>query len=273
MLRLRNSGIQTVRTKALRRTRRTMHIQHLPMRWGRGDNYAYLLTDCTTKESWLIDPANPEDIDESLVRASNVKAVVNSHHHYDHSSGNEHYKKLLGVKVIGGSDCNNVGYTPRDGEKLTLGRDLQITAIYTPCHTQDSICYFAEDTTTGEKALFTGDTLFTAGCGRFFEGEPDEMLSSLAKLKALPGDTKVYPGHEYTKSNAAFAQTVMDNQVLQSLIKFCEHNEVTTGKFTIADELAFNPFMNCESDDLKAKFHADTSADLMRLFRRMKNSF
>lgn len=250
-----------------------MHVQYLPMRWGRGDNYAYLITDESTKDSWLIDPANPEDISEETLSKVNVVNIVNTHHHYDHAGGNDHYKKLLKVPIVGGKDCPSVDVVPQDGEKIQLGSNLEITAIHTPCHTQDSICYYFADNKTGEKAVFTGDTLFTAGCGRFFEGEPSEMVTSLNKLAQLPKTTVVYPGHEYTKGNAKFALSVMDNEPLRQLMDYSDKNEFTTGKYTIEDELAFNPFMRCDDDELKAKFHCSDDIQLMGLFREMKNNF
>jgi hydroxyacylglutathione hydrolase len=267
------SFLKTTLSKQPQQHIRKMHIQYLPMRWGSGDNYAYLLTDPATRDSWLIDPANPEDIPVSKFEGINLKAVVNTHHHYDHAGGNGHYKDLFKVPVIGGRDSPLVDNSPIDGETLKLGQDLEIKAIHTPCHTQDSICYFVRNVKTDEKALFTGDTLFTAGCGRFFEGEPDQMLNSLDKLAKLPAETVVYPGHEYTKSNAKFAATVLDNKPLKDLIEFCDVNEFTTGKFTISDELNFNPFMRCHDDELKAKLHVAEDADLMGLLRQMKNSF
>ncbi|ONH66535.1 Hydroxyacylglutathione hydrolase, cytoplasmic isozyme [Cyberlindnera fabianii] len=250
-----------------------MHIKSIPMRWGSGDNYAYILTDTATKSSWLIDSAFPKDIPESSFSDVKIDAIVNTHHHGDHSGGNATYKKKFGVQIIAGRDSPLVDYTPADGEVLQLGQDVSIKAIHTPCHTQDSICYFAEDKKTGEKALFSGDTLFNSGCGRFFEGTPKEMLDSLGKLARLPSDTVVYPGHEYTKSNVKFSKTVLKNEALDKLDDFCKENEVTTGKFTIKDELAFNPFMRCDDEELKAKLHVADDAELMGLLREMKNNF
>lgn len=125
--------------------------------------------------------------------------------------------------------------TPADGEGWTIG-SIAVKGLYTPCHTQDSICWFMEDGGS-ERAVFTGDTLFHAGCGKFFEGSAEEMNTALNKtLAALPDDTKVFPGHEYTKSNVKFAVSVLQNEAIKKLQAFAEANRETQGKFTIGDE-------------------------------------
>lgn len=124
--------------------------------------------------------------------------------------------------------------TPTHNSTFNLG-SIKITALHTPCHTQDSICFFFEDGT--QRAVFTGDTLFIGGCGRFFEGNATEMHKALNEvLAALPDDTKVYPGHEYTKGNVRFAKKVLSNEAIAKLDKFSQENKETQGKFTIGDE-------------------------------------
>jgi len=101
--------------------------------------------------------------------------------------------KSYSVPIIGGKDCPKVSKTPSHGETFTIGQDIKVKALHTPCHTQDSICYLFEDSATNDRAVFTGDTLFIGGCGRFFEGTPAEMHKALNEtLAALPDDTKVY---------------------------------------------------------------------------------
>lgn len=100
------------------------------------------------------------------------------------------YSEFSGKPIIGGKDCEGVTKTPANGEGFNIG-SIAVKALYTPCHTQDSICWFMQD--GDDKAVFTGDTLFHGGCGRFFEGTPQEMETALNKtLAALPDDTKVY---------------------------------------------------------------------------------
>lgn len=253
-----------------------MHISAIPMRWGSGDNYCYLLSDQSSKDSWIIDPAEPKDINNYLKTHNpsfNLKAIVNTHHHYDHSDGNAYFvEKYKDVPVIAGKDSPLVTHTPDHNSVIQLSLNISITALHTPCHTQDSICYFAHDKSTDEKAVFTGDTLFTSGCGRFFEGTPSQMNSLLNQVLAkLPKDTKVYPGHEYTKSNVKFSSRILDNVAMKNLSKFVDENEQTTGKFTIGDELEFNPFMRLD-DPVVQRATGETDGDkVMGKLREMKN--
>jgi hydroxyacylglutathione hydrolase len=136
--------------------------------------------------------------------------------------------------VVGGRDCALVAETPGHNSKFKIG-SINVTALHTPCHTQDSICFFLED--GQDRAVFTGDTLFIGGCGRFFEGTPKEMHKALNEvLAALPDDTKVYPGHEYTKGNVKFAKQVLNNSAIKKLDDYSQANKETQGKFTIGDE-------------------------------------
>lgn len=152
-------------------------------------------------------------------------------------------------------------------------------------HTRDSICYYVKDPETDERCIFTGDTLFTAGCGRFFEGTGEEMDAALNKTiletvgKENWDKTKVYPGHEYTNSNVKFVRRIYpqagENKALDRLEQFCSENEVTTGQFTLKDEVEFNPFMRLD-DPTVQKAVGDTNnswnrAKIMDELRKMKN--
>ena len=254
-----------------------MHIESIPMRWGLGDNYAYLLIDDKSKNAWLIDSAVPEEV-TSYINSKKpqyeLKAIVNTHHHYDHSDGNPYFhKKYPDLPIIAGKDSPLVTYTPSHEEVIDLGDNLSITALHTPCHTQDSICYYVKDAKTGEKAVFTGDTLFISGCGRFFEGTGAEMNVALNKILAnLPKDTKVYPGHEYTKSNVKFSSKILQNEEINKLKLFCEENEYTTGKSTIGDELQCNPFMRLLDPQVQEKTGLTDPDQVMDKLREMKNN-
>ncbi|KFY39466.1 hypothetical protein V495_05926 [Pseudogymnoascus sp. VKM F-4514 (FW-929)] len=228
---------------------RAMHIKSIPMSWGKGDNYAYLVIDEKTKDAVIIDPAYTEDVIPTLsplVKSGeiNLTAIVNTHHHRDHAGGN---RKILSeyadkkLPVIGGKDSDAVTQTPAHNGGFSFG-SIAVKALHTPCHTQDSICWFMQD--GDQKVVFTGDTLFHGGCGRFFEGSAEEMDTALNKtLGSLPDDTKVYPGHEYTKANAKFGESVSKSKGVAELVKVARENEQTTGRWTIADEKKHNVFM------------------------------
>jgi len=258
---------------------RAMHIQSIPMWTGSSDNYAYLVIDDKSKDAVIIDPANPDEVAPVLKEQIssgkiNLTAIVNTHHHWDHAGGN---KKLLahsefkGKPIIGGKDCEGVTRTPKNGEGFKIG-DIAVKALYTPCHTQDSICWFMEDSTG--RVIFTGDTLFHGGCGRFFEGTPEEMDTALNKtLAAVPDDTKVYPGHEYTKANVKFAMSVLQSEPVKKLHTFAENNKETQGKFTIGDEKKHNVFMRMDDPEIQKATGKTDPVEVMAKLREMKNNF
>ncbi|KAK5122047.1 hypothetical protein LTR85_004293 [Meristemomyces frigidus] len=252
-----------------------MHIESIPMWEGSGNNYAYLVTDDKTKDAVIIDPANPSEVLPSLKKAvdggTNIKSLINTHHHHDHAGGNVEMLKTYSVPIIGGKDCAKVTKTPSHGETFTIGEGIKVKALHTPCHTQDSICYLFED---GEdRAVFTGDTLFIGGCGRFFEGTPEEMDKALNDtLAALPDDTKVYPGHEYTKGNVKFGIKVLQTQPVKKLESFADSNKQTQGKFTIGDEKQHNVFMRLDDPTVKKFTGKENRVDVMGALREAKNS-
>lgn len=182
------------------------------------DNYAYLLVDNSGKVA-VIDPSTAEPVKQLLdEKGLTLDYVLNTHHHWDHTGGNTALKKAYGCKVIGPqSDAHRIEDMDeglKEGDAFMLG-DTALQILETPGHTSGHIClYSAED-----KALFCGDTLFSMGCGRLFEGTPEQMWNSLQKIIALPDDTRIYCGHEYTLSNGEFCLGVeKDNADLQQRV-------------------------------------------------------
>ncbi|KAK0752359.1 beta-lactamase-like protein [Schizothecium vesticola] len=265
-----------------------MRIQSIPMWVGSSDNYAYLVVDDKTKDAVIIDPAHPSEVAPVLKKAIddgsiNLTAIVNTHHHWDHAGGNTELASppflstpaltTLGSKVdiIGGKDCQKVTKTPQHGDSFSIG-SIAVKALHTPCHTQDSICWFMQD--GDEKVVFTGDTLFHGGCGKFFEGTGEEMHKALnVVLAALPDDTKVFPGHEYTKSNVRFGLSVLQSDAVRNLEAFAEKNKETQGQFTIGDEKKHNVFMRPQDPEIQKATGETDPVAIMTKLREMKNSF
>ncbi|KAK4457760.1 hydroxyacylglutathione hydrolase [Cladorrhinum samala] len=260
-------------------TSRKMHVRSIPMWTGSHDNYAYLVVDDKSKDAVIIDPAHPTEVLPVLQQAIKdgeikLKAIVNTHHHWDHAGGNEEVLAGLGtpsLDIIGGKDCKKVTKTPKHNEEFKIG-DITVKALHTPCHTQDSICYYMED--GDDKVVFTGDTLFIGGCGRFFEGTGEEMHKALnVTLASLHDDTRVYPGHEYTKSNVKFGASILQSDPVLSLQAFADDCKETQGKFTIGDEKKHNVFMRPQDPEIQKATGETDPVAIMSKLREMKNNF
>ena len=181
------------------------------------DNYAYLLVCPETKEAAIIDPSEPEPVLAALQdggrRPGDVKvvAILDTHHHPDHTGGNVEVAKRLGIERIYGyaADKGRIpGQTEflEEGATFTIG-SLLVRVIHIPGHTTGAIAYLVTRE-PHDPIVFTGDTMFVGGCGRIFEGDPPMMHASLSKLAKLEPRTQVYCGHEYTESNLRFAAHV-----------------------------------------------------------------
>lgn len=221
------------------------------------DNYAYLVVDDASKQCGVVDCAEAGKVlAEVNGRGLQLIAVLPTHWHFDHVGGNEDLVRAVpGLRVYGAR--GERGRIPAqthavdDGDTVEVG-SLKGRVIGIPAHTNGHIAYYF----SGLNAVFTGDTLFIAGCGRVFEGRAQTMVESLAKLSALPDSTQVYCGHEYTEKNLRFALTLEpNNQALKSKYEWTR-NVRAEGKYTIpstiGDEKQFNPFLRTGSPELRA---------------------
>ncbi|KAI8374341.1 hydroxyacylglutathione hydrolase [Radiomyces spectabilis] len=240
------------------------------------DNYAYLLLDESSKKAAAVDPVEPNKVLDALKEYPDYQlvSILTTHHHADHAGGN---KKMLqlhqDLKCYGGSEqVQGVTDIVRAGDKLEIGH-LQIQPMPTAGHTMDHVCYHVKDK-TGD-AVFTGDCLFSSGCGRFFEGSPSDMWKALSALMELPDETKVYFGHEYTRANLKFARTVEpDNKEMQEKWEWAQKTECTTPS-TIKNEKLTNPFLRVEAPSVRqAVLKSDKPApaqEVLGLLRKMKD--
>ena len=215
------------------------------------DNYGFLLVEPESGFCATIDtPDGVEIAKEFDRRGLTLTHILNTHHHPDHVGGNLFLKEKYGATIVGpkadAKRIPGIDIALADGEVFKFGV-YDIHLIHTPGHTLGHCAYYVPS----EESVFVGDTVFTMGCGRLFEGTPAQMYSSMAKLAALPADTKVYCAHEYTLSNAAFAVTAEpDNLDLRAAVKAAKAlraQSQPTVPTTIAAELKTNPFMRAET--------------------------
>lgn len=244
------------------------------------DNYIYLLHEPDGGETAVVDPAVAEPVLEALRQNGwKLDYVFNTHHHGDHVGANLQLKQLTGCKIVGaGADRDRIpgiDITVGDGDTIMLGRQ-SFRVIATPGHTSGHVVYYCADS----EALFCGDTLFSLGCGRLFEGSAEEMWQSLQKLKSLPGNTRVYCAHEYTEANGRFALTIeTDNADLQRRVNEVaelRHRNLSTLPSTMALELATNPFLREHSPSLRQAVAAgenDSPAVVFAKVRLLKDQF
>lgn len=216
------------------------------------DNYVWLIK--AGADVAVVDPAVDGPVEEELARRGwRLTRILNTHHHNDHVGANLALKARHGCTIVGPradrARIPGLDVDVADGEFYALD-GAQARVFDVPGHTRGHIAYwFAED-----RALFCGDTLFALGCGRLFEGTPAQMWRSLGKLRALPGDTRVYCAHEYTQSNARFALSVdPDNEALRAragLIDLARAKGEATVPSLLAEEKATNPFLRADDPDL-----------------------
>mmetsp|Transcript_29119 Transcript_29119/g.36546 ORF Transcript_29119/g.36546 Transcript_29119/m.36546 type:complete len:350 (+) Transcript_29119:59-1108(+) len=248
------------------------------------DNYAYLLVDPTSQKCACVDPAEPEKLLEAAQsRGLKLDTLLCTHHHWDHAGGNEKMAKMVpGIEVVSSSyeSIPEVTTALKDGDEFLFG-NLKVKALYTPCHTKGHILFYitpANDQASGDPILFSGDTLFVGGCGRFFEGDASQMTRALMEVAAkLPKETKVFCGHEYTLGNLAFAESVEPNNTeLLNKLQWAK-SQLEQGKYTIpstiGEELTYNPFMRVDQPSVKSATGAQDPERVMHLLREMKNNF
>ncbi|KAL1923119.1 uncharacterized protein VTP21DRAFT_9495 [Calcarisporiella thermophila] len=240
------------------------------------DNYSYIIIDEKTNDAAVVDPAEPSKVVHVLNQTgAKLSSIFTTHHHPDHAGGNvELVSRKPGLAVYGAdARIPEINFVCKHKEDFKMG-SLVITPYYTPCHTRGHICYYVVDPATQEKALFSGDTLFIGGCGKFFEGDAQDMYTNLVEnLAKLPPETWVFCGHEYTRANLQFALTVdPQNEVLVNKIAWC-HNKTITVPSTIGQELSFNPFMRVNEPSIQLATCTSDPVSAMRILREMKNNF
>jgi hydroxyacylglutathione hydrolase len=242
------------------------------------DNYVYLLHEAESGVTGVVDPSEAAPVFKALGETGwRLTHILNTHHHHDHTGGNTELKAASNAIVVGPrADSDRIpliDVAVGEGETYAMG-GAAARVFDVPGHTRGHIAFWFSES----DALFCGDTLFLMGCGRLFEGTPAQMWGSLGKLRALPPQTRVYCGHEYTQANARFALSVEpQNAALVARARAVDAVRAegrSTVPGTMADELATNPFLRADVPSLQAT--AGTPGDPIATFaiiRQRKDKF
>ncbi len=249
------------------------------------DNYAYLVVCDATRRAAVVDPAESGPVLAAVkTHALELAAIWNTHHHWDHTGGNNDLLATHpGLEVIGhASDKGRIpGQTvfAEEGDVASVGDEVRAEIIHNPGHTSGAVSFYLRD----DDAVFTGDTLFGGGCGRLFEGSAAMMHESMGKLAALPETTRVYFGHEYTAANLRFAvQVEPHNEALaarRTRVDTLRAADTPTIPSTIGEERATNPFMRSTEAAVLAAARAneppasDSPVEVLAAIRRWKDRF
>ena len=243
------------------------------------DNYSYAIIDEKNNKTCVIDPSESKPIINFLEK-NNLKLnyILNTHHHYDHVGGNSELKKKYSAKVLGFEEdfkrIPEIDIKLKDGE-IWKEDNFEAKIIHIPGHTLGHICFYFYN----DNNLFTGDTLFSLGCGRIFEGTYLQMFSSLEKIKKLPPKTKIYCGHEYTLQNSKFC--IQYDRKNKNLIKKIDeikeklNNNKPTLPSTLESELKNNIFLRSDKENIKTNLNIKNSSALITFskLRDLKDNF
>tara|TARA_B110000305_G_scaffold230236_1_gene282162 strand:+ start:3951 stop:4712 length:762 start_codon:yes stop_codon:yes gene_type:complete len=240
------------------------------------DNYAYIIS--FENQALVIDPSESLPIIKFIEKNNlNLKYILNTHHHFDHVGGNLDLKKKYNASVIGSKKDKNripgIDLLLSENEEFIFNGYI-FKVIEVPGHTLGHIAFYLES----KKAVFTGDTIFSLGCGKLFEGTSKQMWDSICKIRALPRDTQIYCGHEYTLNNALFTQSIKNDNKIEKKIKEVEglrKNNLPSIPTTVSEEIKLNLFFQADKNKIKSLFSNNkiTSEETFALIRSAKDSY
>ncbi len=242
------------------------------------DNYSYLIHEKNTNTISIVDPSEFKACEKVINKHKKLDFILNTHHHADHVGANLELKKKYKSKILGSesdkSRIPGIDILLRENQKQKIG-NLEFEVIFVPGHTKGHIAFFFRK----EKIAFTGDTLFSLGCGRVFEGTHEEMFNSLNKIKNLPPDTKIYCGHEYTKSNLNFCLAYDSKNTFLKEKKIDIQKKLNSNQPTIPStldqEIKTNIFLRCNDPEIKHTLGLKDSSEVevFSKLRDLKDSF
>jgi len=242
------------------------------------DNYSYLIYEKKSNTVSIVDPAEFKACDKVINKYKKLDFILNTHHHVDHIGANLQLKKKYNSTILGSKSDKDripgIDILLEENQKQNIG-NLEFEVIFIPGHTKGHIAFFFSK----EKVAFTGDTLFSLGCGRIFEGTHEEMFNSLNKIKNLPSDTKIYCGHEYTKSNLNFCLAYDHNNTFLKereidVLKKLKSNQPTIPS-TLGQEIKTNIFLRCGDPKIKYTLGLNDSSEVevFSKLRDLKDTF
>ncbi len=238
------------------------------------DNYSYLIRDKKTNLVGVVDPSEFNAVDSKISKTfKKLDFILNTHHHDDHVGGNMDLKKKYNSKIVCSSYDESripgVDVKKSDGDRFSLG-ETDFKIIHIPGHTLGHIAFYSEKT----NVIFVGDTLFSLGCGRIFEGTFEQMFASLEKIKNLSKNTMVYCGHEYTNKNGQFCISIdKENIKLRGRIEDAKsktQKKLPTIPTTLGEELETNIFFRCDNKKIKSNLKMDNASKL-EVFTKLRN--
>ena len=237
------------------------------------NNYSFVAHDTETDNIAVVDPSEFKPINDFIEKKfKKIDYILNTHHHFDHTGGNLDLKKKYKSKIIGSKKDEKripgIDIKLIDKENFKLG-NIDFKIFFIPGHTSGHVCFYSEN----EKVVFTGDTLFSLGCGKVFEGTHLEMLKSLTLIKKLPKDTKIYCGHEYTQKNLDFCIKYDINNKLVEKKKWIFSRllkKQPTIPVTIKEESNTNIFLRCDSSEVKKSLDMENSTEL-EVFKKLRD--
>jgi len=238
------------------------------------DNYSFVIHDAETNTVAVVDPSEFEPINNFIEKKfKKIDYILNTHHHFDHTGGNLDLKKKYKAKIIGSKKDKKripgIDIRLSDNENFKIG-NIVFEIFFIPGHTSGHVCFYSKN----KKVIFTGDTLFSLGCGRIFEGTHLEMLNSLNLIKKLPIDTQIYCGHEYTKKNLDFCiKYETNNNKLEGKKEWVTSKldqKQPTIPTTVKEELETNIFLRCNNIEVKKSLDMEDSTEL-EVFKKLRD--
>ena len=238
------------------------------------DNYIWILRNNSDNLTAVIDPGESDSVNKTLNKNQwDLNQIINTHHHYDHTDGNSKLKEKWNAELVAPKQeknkIPNIDIEVKDGDLINLA-GLKAKVIHTPGHTIGHVVYYLEK----EKILFAGDTIFSLGCGRVFEGSMEDMYLSLKKIKNLDPKTLIYCGHEYTENNLKFAKEVEkqnnDFNFFSNKISNLKELDLPTIPTVLEDELKCNPFLRTNNPDIALYFGVSKDSDL-EIFSKLRD--